>query len=89
MIRFGTPILAKWFTLGLSRLHFSQDIWKEEILKKILIDTLKFNSKCNIYIYPRKNKDNMNNALERATKIRKGKTGVGSLQLNSIGICSF
>ena len=36
-----------------------------------------------IYIYPRKNKDNMNNALERATKIRKGKTGVGSLQLNS------
>ena len=36
-----------------------------------------------LYIYPRKNKDNMNNALERATKIRKGKTGVGSLQLNS------
>ena len=36
-----------------------------------------------IYIYPRKNKDNMNNALERATKIQKEKTGVGSLQLNS------
>ena len=85
MIRFGTPILAKWFTLGLSRLHFSQDIWKEEIHKKMLINASKFDSKCNIYIYiyPRKNKDNMNNALERATKIRKGKTGVGSLQLNS------
>ena len=50
--------------------------------QKMLINASKFDSKCNIYISEnfsaRKNKDNMNNALERATKIRKGKTGVGS-----------
>ena len=46
----NTNIIAKWFTLGLSRLHFSQDIWKEEILKKMLINASEFDSKYKINI---------------------------------------